>query len=85
MEQEHSGMKKESHCLEPPSTDITDSAKALREENEALKAAALAHADELEAELDARTRDWKPSTGLLQVGGPLNPDWVYMTNSASGK
>ena len=32
-------------------------AEALREENEALKAAALAHADELEAELDARTRE----------------------------
>ena len=31
--------------------------EALREENEALKAAALAHADELEAELAARTRE----------------------------
>ena len=31
--------------------------ETLREENEALKAAALAHADELEAELAARTRD----------------------------
>ena len=32
-------------------------AESLREENAALKAAALAHADELEAELAARTRD----------------------------
>ena len=32
-------------------------AELLREENEALKAAALAHAEELEAELEARTRE----------------------------
>jgi len=32
-------------------------AEVLREENEALKVAALAHAEELEAELAARTRD----------------------------
>jgi hypothetical protein len=35
--------------------------------------------------LDPRTRDWNPATGLLQVGSPLNQDWVYMTNHASGR
>ncbi len=37
-EQEHSNMKKERRCPAPPSTAITDSAQALREENERLRA-----------------------------------------------
>ena len=52
-EQEHSGMKKESRCLEPPSTDITDSAKALREENERLHAE-VAYLKKLQALIRAK-------------------------------
>ncbi len=37
-EPEHPSMKKERHCPAPPSTAITDSAQALREENERLRA-----------------------------------------------
>ncbi|HEY9194557.1 MAG TPA: transposase, partial [Methyloversatilis sp.] len=37
-EQEHPSMKKEQRCPAPPSTSITDSAQALREENEQLRA-----------------------------------------------
>ena len=37
-EQEHPSMKKERRCPTPPSTAITDSAQALREENERLRA-----------------------------------------------
>lgn len=37
-EQEHSSMKKERRCPAPPSTAITDSAQALWEENEQLRA-----------------------------------------------
>lgn len=37
-ELEHSNMKKERRCPAPPSTVITDSAQALREENERLRA-----------------------------------------------
>lgn len=37
-EQEHASMKKERRCPAPPSTSITDSTRALREENEQLRA-----------------------------------------------
>ncbi len=37
-EEEHSSMKKERRCPAPPSTTVNDSAKALREENERLRA-----------------------------------------------
>lgn len=37
-EQDHSTMKKERRCPAPPSTGTTDSAQALREENERLRA-----------------------------------------------
>lgn len=37
-EQQHSSMKKERRCPAPPSTTVTDSAQALREENERLRA-----------------------------------------------
>jgi transposase len=52
-EQEYSGMKKESRCLKPPSTDITDSAKALREENERLRAE-VAYLKKLQALIRAK-------------------------------
>ncbi|NBR87897.1 MAG: type II secretion system protein [Verrucomicrobia bacterium] len=48
----------------------------------------LSHADghtEMIKLQDARTRDWNPATGLLQVGGPVNPDWQLLTNRCSGK
>lgn len=53
MEQEHASMKKESSCLEPPSTDITDSAQALREENERLRAE-VAYLKKLQALIRAK-------------------------------
>ena len=37
-EQQHSSMKKERRCPAPPSTTVTDSVQALREENERLRA-----------------------------------------------
>lgn len=37
-EEEHSSMKKDRRCPAPPSTTVTDSAQALREENERLRA-----------------------------------------------
>jgi hypothetical protein len=32
---------------------------------------------------DGRTRNWQ--TGGLPVSGPLNLDWAFMTNKATGK
>jgi transposase len=53
VEQEHSSMKKERRCLEPPSTGITDQAQTLREENERLRAE-VAYLKKLQALIRAK-------------------------------
>ena len=47
-DEEHSSMKNERRCPAPPSTTVTDSAQALREENERLRAEV------------AYLKNWKP-------------------------